>query len=375
MSPLSLSSTIGILGAGQLGKMLAEAAKKLGFKTHVFAPDADPIAAIVADHFTHAEYTNIEALQQFAASVDVITLEFENVPVAPIKTLTTPVFPGAHVLEVSQHRVKEKQLAQSLGIGTAPFMAVNSCADLECAITKIGVPGILKTCTLGYDGKGQWKITDARQLPDIQSGIDYIYEGFVNFEREISVIVARNAAGEMQCFEPVENVHKNHILHTTTAPANMSDAVVGQAKSMAEKLAESLGVVGLLAVEMFVAPPLTSPPLAGGINQLSSLPQAGGIEGGRQVLLNEIAPRPHNSGHWTMDGCNVSQFEQAIRAVTGMPLIRPERRAAQVVMTNLIGDDVLHLEHWQKRGAHIHIYGKREVRAGRKMGHVTEVAS
>jgi 5-(carboxyamino)imidazole ribonucleotide synthase len=357
--------TIGILGAGQLGKMLAEAATKLGFETHVFAPDADPIAASVATRFTHAEYTDIEALQAFAHNVDVITLEFENVPVAPLRMMTPPltppsrggelkVCPSPSVLEVTQHRVKEKTLAQSLGIGTAPFMAVHSRADLEKAMAAIGTPAILKTCTLGYDGKGQWKIAnrESRIGNEIfhESRItnhDYIYEGFVNFTQEISVIVARSTTGEVQCFEPVENVHKNHILHTTTVPANISQDVTDKAIAIATKLAVGLDVVGLLAVELFVT------------------------ETGN-VLMNEMAPRPHNSGHWSLDGCNVSQFEQAIRAVTGMPLIAPKRTAPKVVMTNLIGNDINSLDQWG--AAHIHIYGKKEVREGRKMGHVTDVS-
>lgn len=350
--------TIGILGAGQLGKMLCEAAGQLGFETHVFAPDADPIAAAVATRFTSADYTDYAALTTFAGSVDVITLEFENVPVPPLQSLTTRVCPSPSVLEITQHRVQEKTLAKRLGIGTAPFMAVNSREDLDAAIKQIGTPGILKTCTFGYDGKGQWKIADSgsrvgdsifetnRQPPTATH--DYIYEGFVAFEKEISVIVARSATGELQCFEPVENVHKNHILHTATVPANISAAVAEKAVTIATKLAVALNVVGLLAVELFVLP-----------------------DG--NVWMNEMAPRPHNSGHWTLDGCNVSQFEQAIRAVAGMPLLTPKRTAEKVVMTNLIGDDIHHLEPW--KNAHVHIYGKKEVREGRKMGHVTTIGN
>lgn len=363
--------TIGILGAGQLGKMLAEAARELGYKTHIYAPDADPIAASVADYFTKAEYTDIAALQAFANSVEVITLEFENVPVEPLKTLTTPIHPSVAVLELSQHRVREKMLATSLGIATAPFAAIENEKDLQEAIDIIGTPGILKTCTMGYDGKGQRKISTHEDIDNLlhkDSGFriqtseksstesrtlnteSYIYEGFVDFRKEISVIVARSAAGEVQCFEPVENVHKNHVLYTTTVPAKISPELTKRAIDVATTLANALNVIGLLAVEMFVS-----------------------NEG--EILLNEIAPRPHNSGHWTLDGCNVSQFEQAIRAVTNMPLIMPERMYESIVMTNLIGDDINHLEGWKNKGAHIHIYGKKEVRAGRKMGHVTELQS
>ncbi len=338
-------ATIGILGAGQLGKMLAEAAMRLGHKTHVYAPDEDPIAATVASRFTKGDYTDLKKLQTFAQSVDVITLEFENVPTAPLKTLNTPLCPGVQALEVSQHRVKEKTLARSLGIGTAPFKAVRSQDELNAAIAEIGTPGILKTCMLGYDGKGQWKY-NGHEHPKLPAPGDYIYEGFVRFSKEISVIVARNTKGETQCFEPVENVHKNHILHTTTAPADISPEIAAKALGIATRLAEALQLVGLLAVEMFVTTE-------------------------SEVLMNEIAPRPHNSGHWTIDGCSVSQFEQAIRAVTGMPLIAPKRTCRKAVMTNLIGDEVNHLDPWKQSGAHIHIYGKKEVRPGRKMGHMT----
>jgi 5-(carboxyamino)imidazole ribonucleotide synthase len=343
-------TTIGILGAGQLGKMLAESALKLGYTPHLFAPDTDPLIPEGALH-TKADYTDIEALRTFADLVDVITLEFENVPVAYLKEITTPIYPSPSVLEISQHRMKEKTLARDLGIGTAPFAHVTNKTELDAAIKTIGIPGILKTCTLGYDGKGQWKITSASDLPaiDFSTPQDLIYEGFVRFEKEISVIVARSVSGEVQCFEAVENIHKNHILHTTTAPAAIDPSIANKAIEIAEKLANLLNVVGLLSVEMFV--------VAG------------------NVLVNEMAPRPHNSGHWTMDGCNVSQFEQAIRAVTGMPLIAPKRTASKVVMTNLIGDDVKHLEDWKKQNAHIHIYGKKEIRPGRKMGHVSALTS
>ena len=350
--------TIGILGAGQLGKMLAEAAAKLGYKTHIYAPDEDPIAASVATHFTKADYTDSVALEKFAASVDVITLEFENVPVGPLRALSTPVYPSPDILAISQHRVKEKTFARDLGIETAAFMPLHGLADAQAATREVGVPGIIKTTTMGYDGKGQWKVMRPEELDAIaelkkhSSGEDaaFIYEGFVPFEREISVIVARSESGDVQCFEPVENVHKNHILHTTTAPANIPLEVAIRAMEIATKLASALKLVGLLAVELFVCK-----------------------DG--SVLLNEMAPRPHNSGHWTMDGANVSQFEQAIRAVVGMPLIAPERKAAKVVMTNLIGDDVDAVDDWKTQGATVHIYGKKETRPGRKMGHATVVGA
>ncbi len=359
--------TIGILGAGQLGKMLADAANHLGCKTHVFAPDADPVAASSATFHTKADYNDIEALRQFASLVDVITLEFENIPVAPFRKLLSeaqfpPFYPQLNILEISQHRLREKQLALSLGIETAPFAAVKSRADLDKALDSIGIPGILKTCMFGYDGKGQWLIRARKDADFFQESenisensakyIEYIYEGFVPFVKEISVIVARNIAGEIMCFEPAENVHKNHILHSSTVPASISAEIADKAQNIAITLADHFQLVGLLAVEMFVT-------------------STGA------VLLNEMAPRPHNSGHWSLDGCNVSQFEQAIRAVCGMKLIKPQRLFKKIVMTNLIGDDISDLSVWksaeyegQQAKAHIHIYGKKEIRNGRKMGHV-----
>ena len=253
----TVSRTVGILGAGQLGKMLAEAASELGFKTHIFAPDEDPIAASVATQFTKANYTDLDALQAFAKSVDVITLEFENVPVGPLRTLATPVYPSPGILAISQHRVEEKTLARELGIATAPFAALSSAQDAHQAARDIGMPGIIKTTTMGYDGKGQWKITGHDAIDHISAlqhapKDAFIYEGFVSFEREISVIVARNIAGDIECFEPVENVHKNHILHTTTAPANISSTVSARAMEIAMLLAKKLQLVGLLAIELFV---------------------------------------------------------------------------------------------------------------------------
>jgi len=340
---------VGILGAGQLGKMLAEAATKLGIKTHIFAPDSDPLIPPGVLH-TKADYNDVEALKIFASSVDVITLEFENVPVGPLKQLKTPIYPSPSVLEVTQHRIREKSFARTNYIPTAPYAAVYSKEALAVAIELIGTPGILKTCTLGYDGKGQWKIRNANDLPDIDftKPQELIYEGFVDFTMEVSVIVARSTKGEVQCFEPVENIHKDHILHTSTVPANITPAISAKAMEVATKLAEKLNVIGLLAVELFIT-------------------RRG------EVLVNEMAPRPHNSGHWTMDGCSVSQFEQAIRAVTGMSLIKPERHASKVVMTNLIGDDVKPYLNSKEKG--VHIYGKKEIRPGRKMGHVNATES
>ena len=291
------------------------------------------------------------------------------------------IHPSPSVLEISQHRVREKTLAQSLSIGTAPFAAVNSREDLLAATQKIGTPGILKTCTLGYDGKGQWMIRDdgwritddEKKYPWLSvirhPSSEYILEGFVNFTLEISVLVARNAQGEVACYEPVHNIHKNHILDKTIVPAPISEATAREAESIAKKIAEGLNLVGLLAVEMFVVHNETEQGEArsgGGLGPKG--PKA--RERKPMLLVNELAPRPHNSGHWTMDASKTSQFEQVLRAVCGLPLGDPARTHA-AVMQNLIGDEVNDAPAWaQKPGAHVHLYGKKDPRPGRKMGHV-----
>lgn len=338
-------STIGILGGGQLGRMLAIAAAEMGYHVHVFCPEVDCPAREVSKHATIASYDDRDALIRFARDCNVVTYEFENIPALAVKDVArhTPVYPDMSVLETCQHRVKEKEAVNKLGIKTAPFAPVSSQAELEAAIKKIGMPAVLKTCTMGYDGKGQWKITN--ELPKISDG-DYILEGFINFTMEISVIVARAANGETKCYVPVQNTHKNHILHETIAPAPISDKLAKKAEQMACKIAEGLNLVGILAVEMFVTKD-------------------------DELLVNELAPRPHNSGHWTIDACVTSQFEQTIRAICGLPLGDPVR-LSDARMLNLIGDDI---HDWQKYAAmpnaKLHLYGKTESRPGRKMGHVT----
>ncbi len=346
-------SVIGILGGGQLARMLALAAGQLGLKCHIFAPEADSPAFPVSAEHTIAGYRDEAALARFAAAVDVVTYEFENVPVEAVRFLESriAVRPGAKALDVAQDRLKEKSLARALGAMTAEFAEVNSLTDLEDAVKLIGVPAILKTTRLGYDGKGQAKINSAADIGHawaMMKGASSILESFVAFEREVSVIAARGVDGQIAAFEVTENVHRNHILHTSTVPAMVSPELAAEAVFIAQRFLETLDYVGVMGVEYFV---------------------------GRDVIyVNEIAPRVHNSGHWTQDACTISQFEQHIRAVAGWPLGATSRHS-DVVMTNLLGDEILA---WQQLatepGLALHHYGKAEARPGRKMGHVNRVS-
>lgn len=355
MTVIAPGSIIGILGAGQLGRMTALAAARLGYKVHVFAPESmDSSCGQVVAHHTQAGWHDLRALARFADDVDVITLEWENVPTYTVEFLARHinVHPGAGVLAVAQDRVAEKSFANRLGIATAPFRAVNSPAELADAVTAIGTPSILKSNRMGYDGKGQLRIHDGDDLSGAFDAIgsdQAILEGFVDFTMEISVITARRADGAVMSYPPVQNRHKDGILDTTTAPAAINPALATEATRIAEALARELGVVGLLAVEMFVTRD-------------------------NRVLVNEMAPRPHNSGHWTIDFAETSQFEQLIRAVCGLPL-GPAGLTRPCVMTNLIGNDVDQwLELVAEPGTCVHLYGKGEPRPGRKMGHVTRPA-
>ncbi len=353
MTALSPGQTIGILGDGQLGRMMAIAAAEIGYKTHIFGQDPESPASQVASEITLADYTDREALRKFARAVDAVTLEFENIPVETLDFLEplVPVRPGRKVLEITQDRHLEKSFINSLGVPTAPFANVESSGELRDAIERIGTPAILKTRKFGYDGKGQVKITSATQIEQAWKdvgGQPCILEGFVPFELEISVIVARGIEGDIQAYTPVENRHKNHILDVTLAPANILTTVSNHALGLAGKIAENLDLVGLIAVEMFVA-------------------------GDGDVLINELAPRPHNSGHWTIEACTTSQFRQSIRAAAGLKLGSTVHHS-NAVMRNLIGDDV---DHWEEILNHpemsLHLYGKTEARPGRKMGHVTRL--
>jgi 5-(carboxyamino)imidazole ribonucleotide synthase len=355
---LKPGDTIGILGGGQLGRMLATAAARLGLRCQVFSPDPDSPAFDVVMNATCAEYADVEALELFASDVDVITYEFENVPAASAMILAArrPVLPDRKILETTQDRLAEKYFVTRLGIGTAGYADISSAAALRTAIARIGLPAVLKTRRFGYDGKGQAIIRDGDDPDLVWENLatkSAILEAFIPFEREISVIAARSASGRVECFDVTENEHSDHILKVSRAPAAISDALAAQARGIAERIAQALNYVGVLAVEMFVVPG----------------------DGGPKVLVNEIAPRVHNSGHWTLDGASISQFEQHIRAIAGWPLGKPVRHGP-VTMTNLIGDDIKDYEQWLTvPGATLHLYGKGPPRPGRKMGHVTQVAA
>ena len=346
-------STIGILGGGQLGRMLALAAAALGYRVHVFVPERDSPTEQVAAAATIADYGDRDALSRFAAAVDVVTFEFENVPAATAEHLASlrPLHPSPRVLAIAQDRLMEKRFLNGIGVPTAAFRPVDGLEQLEAALAELGRPAVLKTVRLGYDGKGQTVIrpdTGLQDALDALAGAPGVLEAFVDFRMEASVIVARAASGEVQGFVPVENRHVHHILDTTIAPAAISPALAAEAARIARHIAEGLDLVGLLAVEMFVT-------------------------GDDRILVNELAPRPHNSGHWTMDACRTGQFEQHIRAVCGLPLGSPERHS-DATMKNLIGDEVDGwLEALADPSAKLHLYGKAEARPGRKMGHVNRL--
>jgi 5-(carboxyamino)imidazole ribonucleotide synthase len=350
---LEPGATIGILGSGQLGRMLALAAARLGFRCHIFAPDRDSPAFDVVRESTRADYDDEQALARFAENVDVVTYEFENIPAETAAFLAplVPVLPDPKVLATTQDRVAEKDFILGLGIGTAPYAAVATAAELSDALDRIGRPAVLKTRRFGYDGKGQAAITKeiAPEAAWREVGAQpSILEAFVPFAREVSVVAARAADGRVECFDLTENEHRDHILKVSRVPAAVSDATAHEARRIAETIAHRFGYVGVLAVEMFV------------------------LRDGA-LLVNEIAPRVHNSGHWTLDGASVSQFEQHIRAVAGWPLAKPIRKG-RVEMTNLIGHEVDDYRKWLIiPGTAVHLYGKIAVRPGRKMGHVTRL--
>lgn len=351
---LAPGAVLGILGGGQLARMIALAAADLGVRCHIFAPEADSPAFDVAARHTQGEYEDEAALARFAEAVDVVTYEFENVPAATAAFLAArvPLRPGSHALAVTQDRLSEKTFVSGLGLAVAPFRAVDSLADLETAVAALGRPSILKTRRFGYDGKGQVKIAPGASLAEAYAAIaaaPAILEGFVPFSREVSVVAARGPDGAFAAFEPCENEHRDHILAFTRVPAQLTTGAAATAIDAARRIGEALGYVGVYAVEMFV------------------------VGDGESVVVNEIAPRVHNSGHWTSEGAETSQFHQHVRAVCGFPLGATARRG-RVEMENLIGDAALRWrEILAEPGAHLHLYGKREVRAGRKMGHVTRV--
>ena len=350
--PLPPGSVLGILGGGQLGRMLSLAAARLGLICHIYDPAPSPPAAQVSAECTTGAWDDIAALESFARAVDVVTYEFENVPVAALDAIEAirPIRPGRKALATSQDRLTEKEFLAGLGLGTAPFAKVGSLAELEVAVQQIGTPSILKTRRLGYDGKGQVRIgpdTDPAAAWKEIGGAGAILEGFVDFTCEISVIGARGLDGQVACFDPGENLHEGGILRRTTVPASVPASVTTDAVLLTARILTALDYVGVMGVELFVTP--------------------------RGLLVNEFAPRVHNSGHWTQSGCTICQFEQHIRAVAGWPLGSGERHS-DVEMENLIGDDMDRLPRLQAEGAAaLHLYGKAETRAGRKMGHVNRV--
>ena len=356
--PYLPGATIGVMGGGQLGRMFAMAARRMGYRVHIFTPEEESPAGQFADLTRIAQYGNQAAVRRFAADVDVVTFEFENIPIETVEWCTheRSVRPAGAILHIAQNRLREKNFLARAGFPVAPFKAVRSARELESALEQIGRPAILKTAAFGYDGKGQQMINareDFDEIWDASSADEMVLEGMVDFEKEISVIVARGGDGAIATFPVCENLHQNHILDVTIAPARVSPKAASDASALASAIAEKLELVGLLAVEMF-------------------------LKRNGELVVNELAPRPHNSGHWTIEACATSQFEQHVRAVCGLPLGSTEmlRPAA---MANLLGDVWQGGEpDWAKalavEGVHLHLYGKREPRPRRKMGHLTALA-
>ncbi|MGC8469329.1 MAG: 5-(carboxyamino)imidazole ribonucleotide synthase [Acetobacteraceae bacterium] len=348
------NATIGIVGGGQLGRMSALAAARLGYRCHILTPESDSPAALVAAEATIGAFEDRAVLGRFAAAVDVITFEFENISAEGLDLLAAlrPVRPAPGVLRISQDRIAEKSFLNRAGIATAPWAAIEAPEELAPALARLGLPAVLKTTRFGYDGKGQALLRDAAGAEAAARDLTpwpLVLEGFVEYAAEISVVVARGADGAISAFDPVENRHRDHILDLTLAPAPVPEPVAEAAAAIAHRVAEALGLVGLLAVEMFVD-------------------RVG------RVLVNEIAPRPHNSGHWTIDACPASQFEMHVRAVAGLPLPAASRHS-DAVMKNLVGPEEIALwpEILAAPGLIPHHYGKTEARPGRKMGHVTRL--
>ncbi|HEX4172530.1 MAG TPA: 5-(carboxyamino)imidazole ribonucleotide synthase [Acetobacteraceae bacterium] len=348
------NATIGLVGGGQLGRMSAMAAARLGYRCHILTRERNSPASQVAAASTISDYQAPEGLREFAAAVDVISFEFENVSAEGLDLLASlkPVRPAPAILRISQDRLAEKSFLNGTGVSTAPWLPIEELDELEAAVDRIGLPAVLKTTRLGYDGKGQATLRDRRDLPCIFAALSpkpLILEGFVDFAQEISVVAARSEDGSYAAFDTVENRHRDHILGLTLAPARVPEAVDRQAQAIARRIADALDLIGLLAVEMFV-------------------------DRDGRVLVNEIAPRPHNSGHWTIDACPASQFEMHIRAIAGLPL-PPAERHSDAVMKNLIGPEDTAL--WPAilawPGLIPHLYGKVEARPRRKMGHVTRL--
>lgn len=359
---ISPGNTIGILGGGQLGRMLAHAAERLGYRVHIYEPTPDCPAGEVAASETNAPYDDTTTLTSFARNCAVVTYEFENIPSAPLSAIenTTTLHPRRGLLEICQNRLREKTWLRTQGFPHAPFVEVPPHGDLAAAIHTLGFPCVIKTADFGYDGKGQLKVTDQASLAHaVQafSGQPAVVEKFISFACECSVLVARSSTGEVRSFPVVENVHTRHILDFTLAPARLPPELQARATTLADNIATRIDLVGLLAVELFV-----------------------GSDG--TLLVNELAPRPHNSGHWTLDACVTSQFEQHIRAICGLPLGDVSLTRPAATMVNLLGDDwrwqadrLLGDPDWNtlltEADVHLHLYGKKDPRRARKMGHFT----
>jgi len=358
MTPLPPGSTLGVFGSGQLGRMFALAARRMGYRVRVFSPDRDTPAGQIADAEVVGDYENEDAVAAFCRTVQAVTFEFENVPsaVARVADRFVPVRPGGNVLHVCQHRLREKKTLRDAGLPVPAFSAVRGLGELESAAAAIGRPGVLKTASSGYDGKGQAKVTAESDLAEVWRSLatdEATYEAFVEFEREVSVVGVRGIDGATAFYGPIENAHRNHILDVSRCPADLPQRVRSDATAIARSVLEVLDVVGVLCVEMFLMP-----------------------DGG--LVINELAPRTHNSGHLTIEAFATSQFEQQVRAVAGMPLGSTEQ-LGPAAMANLLGDAWANGEpRWDRAlavpGVSLHLYGKHEPKPGRKMGHLTATA-
>ena len=352
MGKIVKNPTIGILGGGQLGRMLSVAASRLGYDCHIFDPNKNSPASKISTFYTQANFDDFDALTSFAKSVDIVTYEFENIPTTALDEIEkyVKICPNRDALFTSQDRMIEKQFLTNLGLKTAPFANVENKQDLNDAIAKIGTPSILKTRRLGYDGKGQARIngdTDLATILDQFNEQPCILEGFINFNMEISIIGARDKNGSVSCYDPGENYHENGILKTTTVPAKITQQMMTDAVLLTGKIMNKLDYVGVIGVELFVSK--------------------------NGLIVNEIAPRVHNSGHWTQNGCIVDQFEQHIRAITGLQL-GDGTRHSDVKMTNILGADITKLDNFINNGkSALHLYGKETIKSGRKMGHINEI--
>lgn len=358
MDPILPGATLGVLGSGQLGRMFAMAARRLGYRVHVYSPDVDTPAGQVADREFSAAYDDLEQLAEFARSVDVVTFEFENVPAKITECIQQhcPVFPSGYVLSVAQNRIREKTTLRNAGLAVPEFREVRTVEQLRAAVAELGTPCVVKSAESGYDGKGQAVIHDPAMVDEIWTSLgtdQAILEQFVDFDCEVSVIGARNSHGQFVHYGPFRNTHVNHILDVTICPSGLPDDVNERSIEITQSVFECLDVVGVLCVEMFVT-------------------------ADRQILINEIAPRPHNSGHLTIDAHKTCQYEQQVRVICGLPP-GDATQLADAAMVNMLGDIWNHGEPlWESLLAmdvKLHLYGKAEARPGRKMGHITALAS